>query len=105
MIMKKTFLIRKSSIHLLRIAVSGIFLVASISHLTNVEGTVARIENAPMKGFPLFFGDPKMLVILSGIVMLIAGLSFLIGYQTRCSVVFSIVVLIPLTLTIQLGVV
>src|SRR5690625_3810897 len=103
MIMKKTFLIRKSSIHLLRIAVSGIFLVASISHLTNVEGTVARIENAPMKGFALFFGDPKMLVILSGIVMLIAGLSFLIGYQTRWSALILIAVLIPITLTIQIG--
>jgi len=101
--MKKTFLIRKSSIHLLRIAVSGIFLVASISHLTNVEGTVARIENAPMKGFALFFGDPKMLVILSGIVMLIAGLSFLIGYQTRWSALILIAVLIPITLTIQIG--
>lgn len=101
--MKSNFLIHRSSIHILRVTMSGIFLVASISHLTNVEGTVARIENAPMKGFALFFGDPRTLVILSGIAMLIAGISFLIGYRTRWAAIVLIAILIPITLTIQVG--
>src|SRR5690625_7556933 len=103
MIMKSNFLIHKSSIYILRIAVSGIFLVASISHLTNVDGTIARIENAPMKGFALFFGDPRILVILSGIAMLIAGISFLIGYKTRWSAIVLFAILLPITLNIHVG--
>ena len=101
--MTKPISIHKSSIHILRIAVSGIFLVAGFSHLANTESTISRIENAPMKGFALFFGDPKILVLLSGVGMLIAGISFMIGYKTRLSAMILIAILIPITLTIQIG--
>jgi len=95
--------IHKASIHILRIAVSGIFLVAGINHLTQTDGAVSRIENASMKGFALFFGDPKTLVLLSGVAMLIAGISFMIGFRTRWAAIALIAILIPITLTIQVG--
>ncbi|MCZ4319053.1 DoxX family membrane protein [Aequorivita viscosa] len=95
--------VSRRSVQLLRILVSGIFIVASFSHLLNVEKTVQRIETASFKGLALFFGNLELLVILSGIVMLIAGISFLIGYKTRWAAIILLLVLIPITITIQMG--
>ncbi len=69
----------------------------------NVEQTAERIDGASMKGFAYLFGDPELLVILSGIAMLVAGLAFLVGFQTRWAAVILLAVLIPITLTIQVG--
>src|SRR5690606_3960931 len=95
--------VSRRSIQVLRIMLSGIFLIASIGHLMNVEQTAKRIDGASMKGFAYLFGDPELLVILSGVAMLLAGLAFLAGYQTRWAAAVLLAVLIPITLTIQVG--
>jgi putative oxidoreductase len=91
------------SVQVLRILLSGIFLVASFNHLMNVEKTVMRIEQASFKGIAYFFGNPELLVILSGIVMLIAGAGLLIGFKTRYAAAILLAVLLPITLTVQVG--
>ncbi|MHA6280115.1 DoxX family protein [Salinimicrobium sp. CAU 1759] len=96
-------LVNRHSVRLFRMMLSGIFLVASFSHLVKVEKTVQRIEQARFKGFAYFFGEPKILVISSGIVMFIAGIGLLTGYKTRWSAIILAAVLIPITLTIQVG--
>lgn len=101
--MTTKILISRRSIRLLRILVSGIFLVAGSNHLLNIEKTAQRINQANFKGFANFFGEPQWLIILSGIVMLIAGFLFLIGYKTKWAAILLLAVLIPITLTIQLG--
>lgn len=102
--MATKILISRGSIQLLRIFVSGIFLVAGFNHLLNVEKTAQRIEQANFKDIALFFGEPEWLIILSGIVMLIAaGFLFLIGYRTKWAAIVLMAVLIPITLTIQVG--
>lgn len=101
--MTSKILVRFRSVQVFRILLSGIFLVASFGHLINVEKTVNRIHQANFKGIALFFGDPKTMVILSGIVMLVAGTSFLLGFKTRWSAMVLAAVLIPITLTIQVG--
>ncbi|MGO1585657.1 MAG: DoxX family membrane protein, partial [Mesonia sp.] len=68
-----------------------------------VEKTAQRIEKANFKGIAHLFGDPQWLVILSGIVMLSAGFLFLMGYKTKWAALILIGVLIPITLTIQVG--
>ena len=95
--------VSKRSVQLLRILVSGIFLVAGFNHLVEIEKTVQRIEMAQFKGLAIFFGNLELLVILSGIAMLLAGVSFLIGYKTRWSAIVLLLILIPITLTIQVG--
>lgn len=95
--------VSRRSIQILRIMLSGIFLLASSNHLMNVEQTANRIHSASFKGFAYLFGDPQLLVILSGIAMLVAGLAFLIGFQTRWAAVILLLVLIPITLTVQVG--
>ncbi|WP_299392184.1 DoxX family protein [uncultured Gelidibacter sp.] len=95
--------ISRRSIQVLRILVSGIFLVAGFNHLTNVEKTAQRIEQASFKGIAHFFGEPQWLIILSGIAMLGAGFLFLIGYKTKWAAVVLMAILIPITLTVQVG--
>ena len=95
--------VSRRSIQVLRIMLSGIFLIASFNHLMNVEQTAKRIDSASMKSFAYLFGNPELLVILSGITMLVAGLAFLIGFQTRWAAAILLAVLIPITLTIQVG--
>lgn len=95
--------VSKRSVQLLRIMVSGIFLIAGFNHLVNIEKTVQRIEMAQFKGFARFFGNLELLVVLSGIAMLVAGLSFLIGFKTRWSAIVLLLILLPITFTIQVG--
>lgn len=91
------------SIVVLRIMISLIFIVASLSHLFNTEKTVERIEKANFGTIGHLFGPPEIPVILSGIVMLIAGIAFSIGFKTRLMAIVLILVLIPITLTVQVG--
>ncbi|SDB29651.1 putative oxidoreductase [Flavobacteriaceae bacterium MAR_2010_188] len=101
--MTTQILVNRRSIQLLRVLLSGIFLVAGFGHLLNTEKTANRIEMANFKGLAYFFGEPKLLIILSGIVMLTAGFSFLMGYKTKWAALILIGVLIPITLTVQVG--
>ncbi|MBT0606730.1 DoxX family protein [Aequorivita echinoideorum] len=101
--MTTKILVSRRSIQLLRVLVSGIFLVAGFNHLINIKETAQRIEQASFKGIALFFGEPEWLIILSGIAMLVAGFFFLIGYKTKWAAIVLMAVLIPITLTIQVG--
>lgn len=101
--MTTTILVSRRSVQIFRMMLSGIFLVASLSHLLKLEKTLQRIEQANFKGIAYFFGEPRFMVIASGIVMLLAGISFLIGFKTRWAAVILLAVLIPITLTIQVG--
>lgn len=101
--MTPSITVGRRSVQLLRIMVSGIFLVAGFNHLVEIEKTASRIEMAQFKGFALFFGNLEILVILSGIVMLIAGISFMIGFKTRWAAIVLLAILIPISITIQVG--
>lgn len=91
------------SIVVLRMMLSLIFIVASINHLLKTEKVVSRIEHANMGFLGYVLGSPKTAVILSGVVMLMAGSALFVGVKTRYAAVVLISVLIPITLTIQVG--
>ena len=91
------------SVVLLRSMLSLIFIVASISHFINTEKTINRIKNARMGFVGDLLGTPRNAVILSGVVMLIAGIALLIGFKTRIAAIVLIAILIPITLTVQVG--
>lgn len=100
---EKTLEVSYKSVVILRIMLSLIFIVASTSHFFNTEKTVSRIENATLGFIGNILGTPEIAVILSGIVMLIAGISLLIGFKSRIAAIVLIAVLIPITLTVQVG--
>lgn len=95
--------VSKLSIVLLRMMLSLIFIVASLNHLFQLEKTVSRIESARFGMLGNLMGPPEVAVITSGIVMLIAGLALLVGFKTKLAAIALIAVLIPITLTIQVG--
>ncbi|MDT0690937.1 DoxX family protein [Salegentibacter sp. F188] len=95
--------VSRRSIQVLRVMLSGIFLIASSNHLMNVEQTAKRIDAASLKEFAYLFGDPELMVILSGIAMLISGIALLIGSHTRWAAMILLAVLIPITITVQVG--
>ncbi|MBZ9786230.1 DoxX family membrane protein [Psychroflexus sp. CAK57W] len=99
----KTLEVSYVSVVLLRSMLSLIFIVASISHFINTEKTINRIKNVRMGFLGELLGTPKTAVILSGVVMLIAGIALLIGFKTRLAALVLIAVLIPITLTVQVG--
>lgn len=101
--MTTKILINRRSIQLLRILVSGIFLVAGMNHLLNIQKTAGRIKQANFKGLAYFFGEPQGLIILSGIGMLVTGFLFLIGYKTKWAAIVLMAILIPITLTVRVG--
>lgn len=66
--MNQTIVVNGLSVLLLRILLSGIF----ISHLFYIDKVGNRIQNAPNAAFAQLFGNPELLGILSGSVLLIA---------------------------------
>jgi putative oxidoreductase len=101
--MNNNIAVNRYSIHVLRVMISGIFLVAGFSHIIKLDQTLHRIEQARFKGIAYFFGEPKLLVIASGIAMALGGLALLAGFKTRWAAGLLILILIPITLTIQVG--
>ena len=101
--MKNEIPVSGMSVLILRIALSGIFISAGISHLLHPDKVAGRIENAAFNEFALLFGDPFLLAVLTGYILLIFGLMFLLGIFTRWSALALFLVLIPITITIQMG--
>ena len=95
--------VNRSSIAVLRVMVSLIFIVASLNHLINTDKAVARIENAKFGALGHLLGPPEISVIASGVVMLLAGIALAVGFKTKWSALLLILMLIPITLTIQVG--
>lgn len=97
----KTSLQRSSQL-IFRILFSLIFIVAGAKHLFSPDDVVARLATAP--GFFLVQAlPPKFLVILSGGVLLVGGAALLAGVMTRWAAAALVAVLIPITLTVQVG--
>jgi len=101
--MNKSIVVSGISVLLFRIMLSGIFIMAGIAHLTNPEQVAQRIQSAAFNSFAAFFGDPYLLGIGTGYVLLIGGLAFLLGVFPRWAALVLFLVLIPITITVQLG--
>lgn len=91
------------SVPVLRVMLSGIFLMAGASHLISADQTLQRLENTRLGEYARYFRNPEFLVYASGGVMFVAGLLFIAGIKTRLTAGILALVLIPITLTIQVG--
>lgn len=86
-----------------RVMLSGIFIVAGSSHLANPARTAGRLETAEMGGLATWMGSAETLVILSGVALLAGGIALLSGFKTRLAALGLLLLLIPITLTVQVG--
>lgn len=101
--MNQSFEVNGLSVLLFRVCLSGTFITAGISHLLQPDQVAARIQSAAFHSFASFFGDPHLLGIVSGYALLVGGIAFLLGIVTRWSALLLFLVLIPITITIQMG--
>lgn len=101
--MNKSFEVSGLSVLFFRVCLSGIFITAGISHLLQPDQVASRIQSAAFHSFASFFGDPHLLGIVSGYALFIGGIAFLLGIFTRWSALLLFLVLIPITITIQMG--
>lgn len=88
---------------LFRGMLSLIFLVAGTGHLLNTEHIVERLLDAKYGFLATAVAPARPLVLLAGAVLLIGGLGLLLGYRTRWAALLLILVVIPITITIQIG--
>jgi uncharacterized membrane protein YphA (DoxX/SURF4 family) len=77
-----------------RILYGGFFILAGLNHIQHV-GMLAGY--AGFKGVPA----PRVAVILSGILVLVGGLSILLGIQPTLGVICITIFLIPVTFMIH----
>lgn len=85
-----------------RVFTSLIFIYAGFNHLLHTEKIFKRISTSVMysyisnKGLFLFF------LYATGVVMVVAGLLLMAGVQQRKTALALLIVLIPITLSVQL---
>jgi len=88
---------------LFRALLSLIFLVAGTGHLLDTDHIVQRLLDAELGYLATSIAPPEPLVLLAGGALLAGGLGLLLGYQTRLAAGLLILVVIPITITIQIG--
>jgi putative oxidoreductase len=101
--MNKSTEVSGLSVLVFRVLLSGIFISAGITHLIHPDQVTSRIPKATFDLLSSYFGDPHFLGVLSGYALLFGGLAFLMGVFTRWSALVLFLVLIPITISVQLG--
>lgn len=101
--MKHPIMVNGLSVLIFRICLSGIFVTAGISHFIDPFKVAGRIDAAAFHQFASSFGDPYWLGLLSGYALITGGVALLLGILTRWSALGLFLVLLPITITIQLG--
>ncbi len=100
--MQKHYVVSAASVLLFRILLSGIFIVAGISHIFRPEQSTSRLEKSTLQPLIQILGDPHILNMLSGIVLLMGGALLLTGFYTRWAAAALLLVLVPITFTVQM---
>lgn len=88
---------------LFRALLSLIFLVAGTGHLLDTEHIVRRLQDAQLGYLATSIAPAEPLVLLAGGALLVGGLGLLLGLQTRLAAGLLLLVVIPITITIQIG--
>lgn len=86
-----------------RVLFSVVFFAAGLKHLVDGPSVAQRLEAAPLAFLATALAPAPLLVLLVGVALLAGGAALAVGYQTRFAAILLIVVLIPITLTVQVG--
>ncbi|SIR02058.1 DoxX family membrane protein [Pontibacter lucknowensis] len=95
--------LQKISFLVLRAFGSLIFIMAGFNHLFQTAGATARLEKAPFAQLATWMAPAETLIILSGVGLIVGGFMLLAGFKTRLAAGLLLAILIPITLTVQVG--
>jgi putative oxidoreductase len=84
-----------------RVLTSLIFIVGGLGHFGQHDVMLERMQESPWQPVVKMIGDPSMLLWLSGIAFVLAGLTLAIGWMTRASALILFVTLVPVTIAIH----
>jgi putative oxidoreductase len=90
------------SVTVLRVMLSGIFLVSGFNHVAFPQGVAKRLTASSIYDSFLTFVDPQALIIAVGIGLLIGGLLLLTNLFTRYAAILLLALLIAITISVQL---
>lgn len=94
--------VSKRSVTILRIMLSGIFLVAGLNHVLAPQGVAGRLTTSSMYEYFPSFVNPKLIVISVGVGLLMGGVFLLTNRFTRYAAMLLLALLIPITLSVQM---
>lgn len=86
-----------------RVLFSLVFLAAGLKHLLDGPSVAQRLEAAPLGFLATALAPAPLLVFLTGVALLFGGAALAVGYRARAAAILLIVLLIPITLTVQIG--
>ena len=93
---------RKNPFIILRVFTSFIFIYASTNHFFQQDKIFGKISKTAAYHFIQNEELFQVSILLSGIAMLIGGIALLAGYKRKIAAIVLLVMLIPITLTVQL---
>jgi putative oxidoreductase len=86
-----------------RVLFSLIFLGAGLMHLVRPQELATRLLDAPMSWLATAVAPASLLILLSGVILVPASLGLLLGFCTRPAAVLLLIVLVPITITVDVG--
>lgn len=86
-----------------RVLFSLIFIVAGLKHVLDGDVIAHRLEAAPFAHLVTWAAPAPLLVLSAGVVLLLCGGALLVGFRTQTTALVLIAVLVPITITVQLG--
>ena len=94
--------VSKRSITVLRVMLSGIFLVSGINHVLFPKMVASRLVESFIYKNILTIVNAETLVIATGVGLLIGGLFFIANRYTGIAAMVLLALLIPITISVQL---
>lgn len=93
---------KRSPFTILRVFTSLIFIYASTNHFFQMDKILGKLSKTAAYQFMPSESLFTAFILLSGVAMLIGGIALLAGYKNKIAAIILLLMLIPITLTVQL---
>ena len=86
---------------LFRVSTSLIFIIGGLGHFGQHDMMLERMAESPWAPVVASIGNPSLLLWLSGMGFVVAGITLALGWMTRTSALVLFVTLVPVTIAIH----
>jgi putative oxidoreductase len=93
---------KTSPFTILRVFTSLIFIYASTNHFFQSDKIFGKVSKTAAYQFMQSKSLFEACILLSGITMFVGGIALLAGYKNKLAAIVLLIMLIPITLTVQL---